>query len=102
MHLKSPTIPFRIVACTFSDNLSQNSCIHFLDERDLLTTELSDFNDLCFETCILEGTSYVTDRILRRMANGRQSTISTISLTLINAFSVSFAGLQCDDLILIW
>ena len=27
VHLKSPTIPFRIVACTFSDNLSQNSCI---------------------------------------------------------------------------
>ena len=27
VHLKSPTIPFRIAACTFSDNLSQNSCI---------------------------------------------------------------------------
>ena len=27
VHLKSPTIPFRIVACTFSDNVSQNSCI---------------------------------------------------------------------------
>ena len=27
MHLKSPWIPFRIVAFTFSDNLSQNSCI---------------------------------------------------------------------------
>ena len=25
--LKPPTIPFRIVACTFSDNLSQNSCM---------------------------------------------------------------------------
>ena len=48
-----------------------NAYIHFLDERDLLTTELSDFNDLCFETCTLEGTSYVTDRILHRMANGR-------------------------------
>ena len=48
-----------------------NAYIHFVDERDLLTTELSDYNDLCFETCILEGTSYVTDRILYRMANGR-------------------------------
>ena len=28
VHLKSPTIPFRIAACTFSDNLSQNSCRH--------------------------------------------------------------------------
>ena len=27
---KPPTIPFRIVACTFSDNLSRNSCISFL------------------------------------------------------------------------
>ena len=26
---KPPTIPFGIVACTFSDNLSQNSCIHY-------------------------------------------------------------------------
>ena len=25
---KPPTIPFEIVACTFSDNLSRNSCIH--------------------------------------------------------------------------
>ena len=25
---KPPTIPFRIVACTFSDNLSRNSCMH--------------------------------------------------------------------------
>ena len=25
---KPPTIPFGIVACTFSDNLSRNSCIH--------------------------------------------------------------------------
>ena len=73
-----------------------------MDERDFLTTELIDFNDLCFETCILEGTSYVTDRILYRMANGRQYSISTISLTLINAFLVSFAGLKYDDLILIW
>ena len=48
-----------------------NAYIHFVDERDLLTTELSDYNDLCFETCILEGTSYVTDRILYRVANGR-------------------------------
>ena len=73
-----------------------------MDERDFLTTELSDFNDLCFETCILEGTSYVTDRILYRMANGRLYSISTISLTSINAFLVSFAGLKYDDLILIW
>ena len=48
-----------------------NAYIHFLDERDLLTTELSDFNDLCFETCILEGRSYVTNRILHIIANGR-------------------------------
>ena len=34
MQLKSPTIPFRIVACTFSDNLSQNSCIQFHDPYD--------------------------------------------------------------------
>ena len=26
---KPPTIPFGIVACTFSDNLSRNSCIYF-------------------------------------------------------------------------
>ena len=26
-----------------------NANIHFVDERDLLTTELSDYNDLCFE-----------------------------------------------------
>ena len=75
-----------------------NAYIHFVEERDLLTTELSDYNDLCFETCILEGTSYVTDRILYRMANAS----TMISLTLINAFLVSFAGLKYDDLILIW
>ena len=27
VNLKSPTIPFGIVGCTFSDNLSRNSCI---------------------------------------------------------------------------
>ena len=27
VNLKPPTIPFGIVACTFSDNLSRNSCI---------------------------------------------------------------------------
>ena len=27
--------------------------IHFVDERDLLTTELTDYNDLCFETLYL-------------------------------------------------
>ena len=75
-----------------------NAYVHFVEERDLLTTELSDYNDLCFETCILEGTSYVTDRILYRMANAS----TMISLTLINAFLVSFAGLKYDDLILIW
>ena len=26
-NLKPPTMPFRIVACTFPDNLSRNSCI---------------------------------------------------------------------------
>ena len=26
---KPPTIPFGIVACTFSDNLSRNSCMYF-------------------------------------------------------------------------
>ena len=81
-----------------AEDVETNAYIHFVDESDLLTTELSDYNDLCFETCILEGTSYVTDRILYRMANGRR----TISLTLINAFSVSFAGLKYDDFILIW
>ena len=25
---KPPTIPYGIIACTFSDNLSRNSCIH--------------------------------------------------------------------------
>ena len=54
-----------------AEDVETNAYIHFVDERDLLTTELSDYNDLCFETCILEGTSYVTDRILYRMANGR-------------------------------
>ena len=29
MNLKPPTIPFGIVACTFSDNLSRNSCMWF-------------------------------------------------------------------------
>ena len=28
--LKPPTMPFEVVACTFSDNLSQISCIFFL------------------------------------------------------------------------
>ena len=27
---KPPTIPFEVVACTLSDNLSRNSCIHVL------------------------------------------------------------------------
>ena len=54
-----------------AEDVETNAYIHFVDERDLLTTDLSDFNDLCFETCILEGTSYVTDRSLYRMANGR-------------------------------
>ena len=54
-----------------AEDVKTNAYIHFVEERDLLTTELSDFNDLCFETCILERTSYVTDRILDRMANGR-------------------------------
>ena len=26
-----------------------NAYIHFVDERDLLTTELCDYNDLCFD-----------------------------------------------------
>ena len=50
-----------------AEDVETNAYIHFVDERDLLTTELTDYNDLC----ILEGTSYVTDRILYRMANGR-------------------------------
>ena len=53
-----------------AEDVETNAYIHFVDERDLLTTELSDYNNLCFETCILEGTSSVTDRILYRMANG--------------------------------
>ena len=53
------------------EDVETNAYVHFVDERDLLTTGLSDFNDLCFETSILEGTSYVTDRILYRMVNGR-------------------------------
>ena len=85
-----------------AEDVERNAYIHFVDKRDLLTTELSDYNGLCFETCILEGTSYVTDRSLYRMANGKLWSISTISLTFINAFSVSFAGLKYDDLILIW
>ena len=32
---KPPTMPFRIVACTFPDNLSRNSCIWRLLESDL-------------------------------------------------------------------
>ena len=28
MNSKPPTIPFGIIACTFADNLSRNSCIH--------------------------------------------------------------------------
>ena len=48
-----------------------------MDERDLLTTELSDYNDLCFETCILEGTSYVTDRP-DFVQNGKWKTIVDI------------------------
>ena len=35
---KSPTIPFGIVACTFSDNLSQNSCIQEPASTDYLQT----------------------------------------------------------------
>ena len=27
--LKQPTIPFGVVACAFSDNISQNSCISY-------------------------------------------------------------------------
>ena len=64
-----------------AEDVETKAYIRFVDESDLLTTELSDYNDLCFETCILEGTSYVTDRILYRMANGRLWAISTISLT---------------------
>ena len=30
MHSKPPTIPFRVVASTLSDNLSQNSCIGYI------------------------------------------------------------------------
>ena len=33
---KPPTIPFEIVACTFSDNLSRNSCIQLTANNDLL------------------------------------------------------------------
>ena len=54
-----------------AEDVETNAYIHFVDESDLLTTDLSDYNNLSFETCILEGTSYVTDRILYRMANGR-------------------------------
>ena len=35
---KSPTIPFGIVACTFSDNRSQNSCIQEPASTDYLQT----------------------------------------------------------------
>ena len=33
VHSKPPTIPFRIVACTFSDNLYRNSCIYYSQTR---------------------------------------------------------------------
>ena len=35
---KPPTIPFGIVACTFSDNLSRNSCIQEPASTDYLQT----------------------------------------------------------------
>ena len=43
VHLKSPTIPFRIVACTFSDKLSQNSCIRTLRFESLTVSFLGRF-----------------------------------------------------------
>ena len=42
VHLKSPTIPFRIVACTFSDNLSQNSCIPLVSSAKTNIEEMSE------------------------------------------------------------
>ena len=35
---KPPTVPFRIVACSFSDNLSQNSCILYTASIEIIST----------------------------------------------------------------
>ena len=38
-NLKPPTMPFRIVACTFPDNLSRNSCIMRLTDTGTVTNK---------------------------------------------------------------
>ena len=77
MNSKPPTIPFGIAACTFSDNLSQNSCMRRLSKatlhhslkrvstlliikilylssnkisRSCSIKEVKDFKEFCFET----------------------------------------------------
>ena len=54
---KPPTIPFGIVACTFSDNLSRNSCIPFFTKKQYpFRTPSIDkwypFHLPCLEHCI--------------------------------------------------
>ena len=48
VYSKPPTIPFGIVACTFSDNLSRNSCMYYEEtmkqtNADFLATDNDHF-----------------------------------------------------------
>ena len=51
--LKPPTIPFGIVACTFSNNLSQNSCIWFLEPNHANTHKFCYLCKICVNWCEL-------------------------------------------------
>ena len=53
-------MPFRIVACTFLDNLSRNSCI-YLNCKDLLSNKLFKNRFICMERldpCDTYGPTY--------------------------------------------
>ena len=67
MNAKPPTIPFRIEACTFSDNLSRNSCMGL---RADVQSFLSDIYSVTVEFFLLKLTViyiHVIGYILRRL-----------------------------------
>ena len=51
--IKPPTIPFGIVTCTFSNNLSRNSCIWFLEPNHANTHKFCYLCKICVNWCEL-------------------------------------------------
>ena len=73
---KPPTMPFRIVACTFSDNLSWNSCMSSLEDKLQLGPS-------CLE-CLLPQICWWYPH-----CNARYTVTTAMDLEYFNSFEVS-------------